>query len=419
MHLCIFEDPLYRNFFPLVSLRPVSALRCGADTLQAKAIAMLSPSSVSLSVRAQIALQTADEFPGIAVNELPEGPVACVNARVIVDEAFVAALRKRVKGPRILVQGETIAAVVLDRRSLEENPDLFIGGLLNVSAARRFPAEETTVRVVRYPWDLVRMNAEEIARDFRRRAARTKKRIAGKVYPGAMLVAKKNILIGAGSRIKPGAVLDAEDGPIIIGKDVTVMPNAVIQGPASIGDGCVVKIGAKVYHGTSAGPHCKLGGEIESSILQSHANKQHDGFLGHSYLGSWVNLGADTNTSDLKNTYGTVRVVVDGSDVDTGEMFVGLTMGDHSKTGINVMFDTGTIVGVGCNLYGAGLPPKFVPSFTWGQRGAFTGYDIEKCVETARRVMARRQVSMSRAYEELLRAVHAEASSQAATRGAN
>jgi UDP-N-acetylglucosamine diphosphorylase/glucosamine-1-phosphate N-acetyltransferase len=379
----------------------------------------LAPSSVSLSVRAQIASHTATDYPGIDVNALPDGPAVCVNARVVMDEAFASLLRRKFRGPRILVHGETIAAVLLDSGTFAENPDLFIGGLLNTSAARRFPAEEVPARVARYPWDLVRMNSEEIANDFARRARRSRKRIAGRIYPGAVLLGRKNILVGSGSVIKPGVVLDAEEGPIMIGKNVTVMPNAVIQGPAFIGDGSTVKIGAKIYHGTSAGESCKLGGEIEASILQSHANKQHDGFLGHSYLGSWVNLGADTNTSDLKNTYGTVRVMVEGSEVDTGELFVGLAMGDHSKTGINVMFDTGTVVGVSCNVYGAGMPPKFLPSFSWGQRGAFVPYEIEKCVETARRVMARRNVVMSRSYEELLRAVHAEAMSQAAPQGAN
>jgi UDP-N-acetylglucosamine diphosphorylase/glucosamine-1-phosphate N-acetyltransferase len=411
MHLCIFEDSLYHNFFPLVSLRPVSDLRCGADTLQNKTIGLCKPDSVSLAVRDHIAACVEAEFPQYAVNALPAGPAICINARVVADEAFVKALRRRPQSARICTQGETIVAVVLEAGTMEAVPDLFAGGILNATAARRLPAETVACRVIEYPWDLVRLNSEEIVRDFTRKSARATKKIAGKIYPGAALVGRRNILIGAGSVVKPGAVLDAEDGPILIGRNVTIMPNAVIQGPASIGDGSVVKIGAKIYHGTSAGEHCKVGGEIEASILQSYSNKQHDGFLGHSYLGSWVNLGADTNTSDLKNTYGTVRVRVGGREVDTGEMFVGLTMGDHSKTGINVMFDTGTVVGVSCNIFGAGLPPKFVPSFQWGQRDAFVPYDVDKCVETARRVMARRSVTMSRPYEELLRALHASSSS--------
>ena len=185
------------------------------------------------------------------------------------------------------------------------------------------------------------------------------------------------------------------------------MPNAVIEGPASIGDRTVVKVGAKIYHGTSIGRECKVGGEVEASIVQSYTNKQHDGFLGHSYLGSWVNIGADTNTSDLKNTYGSVKVQLELERIDTGMQFVGVMMGDHSKTGINVMFDSGTVVGVSCNVYGAGLPPKFVPGFSWGDGKSLSVYDLEKGLETARRVLLRRDITMTDAYERLYRHVFA------------
>jgi UDP-N-acetylglucosamine diphosphorylase/glucosamine-1-phosphate N-acetyltransferase len=182
-----------------------------------------------------------------------------------------------------------------------------------------------------------------------------------------------------------------------------VMPNAVITGPAFIGDYSIIKAGAKIYSGTSIGTRCKVGGEVEASIIQSYSNKQHDGYLGHSYIGSWVNIGADTNTSDLKNTYGNVNVYVNGESVNTGLQFVGLTMGDHAKTGINVMFDTGTVVGISSNVYGAALPPKFVPSFSWGEGRSLTVYELDKAVETARRMMMRRDVDISPAYERLMR----------------
>jgi UDP-N-acetylglucosamine diphosphorylase/glucosamine-1-phosphate N-acetyltransferase len=220
------------------------------------------------------------------------------------------------------------------------------------------------------------------------------------------------MILGEGCRVRPGAVLDAEEGPIILGRNVTVMSNAVIEGPAYVGDHSLIKIGAKIYHGTAIGPHCKVGGEVEASVLQSYANKQHEGFLGHSYLGSWVNLGADTNTSDLKNTYGTIRVAINGEMIETGHQFVGLTMGDHSKSGINVMFDTGSVVGVSCNIYGAAIPPKALPSFSWSGEGRCEAYDLEKGLETARRVMARRNVAMSEAYERLFRGVHRSTSGE-------
>lgn len=412
MHLCIFEDSQYKNFFPLVSLRPVSELRCGAGSLLDKSLRHFKGAHISLSVRTALAAVAAHDYPRFAVNEDPSPAEIYVNARVIVDAPFAAVLRRASRTPKIFLAGDSIAAVIIDPKSRAPIPRLFADGVLDEAAARRLPASPVSCRIVRYPWDLVEFNAEEIVNDFAWSSRKAKKKIAGRVYRGATLVGRGKILIGAGTVVKPGVVLDAEDGPILIGKNVTVMANAVIQGPACIGDGSVVKIGAKIYHGTSVGDQSKVGGEIEASIIQSYSNKQHDGFLGHSYLGSWVNLGADTNTSDLKNTYGTVRVNAGAGEIDTGKMFVGLTMGDHSKTGINVMFDTGTVVGVSCNVYGANLPPKFVPSFSWGERGAFVPYDLEKCVDTARRVMARRKVAMSGPYEKLLRRVHAEESNR-------
>jgi UDP-N-acetylglucosamine diphosphorylase/glucosamine-1-phosphate N-acetyltransferase len=266
--------------------------------------------------------------------------------------------------------------------------------------------EEVDVQMIRYPWDLVSNNGKQIVADARLLTRGTSgKRIRGKVYPGAMLINRKNIFIDTGATIKPGVVLDAENGPVHIGKNVTVFPNATIEGPAFVGDGSLIKIGAKIYENTSIGEMCKVGGEVEASIIHSYSNKQHDGFLGHAYLGMWVNLGADTNNSDLKNNYGTVKVYINGEPVDSGSMFVGLTMGDHSKAGINTMFNTGTVVGVSCNVFGSGFPPKYIPSFSWGGAEGLTLYDPDKSIGVARRVMARRKVELKEADERLFRKV--------------
>jgi UDP-N-acetylglucosamine diphosphorylase/glucosamine-1-phosphate N-acetyltransferase len=200
-------------------------------------------------------------------------------------------------------------------------------------------------------------------------------------------------------------VIDASDGPVALGDGAVVMPNAVIIGPAWIGPKALIKVGAKIYGGSSIGRHSKAGGEIEGSVIMPFTNKAHEGFLGHSYLGSWVNLGADTNTSDLKNTYGPVKAWSDGTLLDTGLQFLGLMMGDHSKSGINVMFDTGTVAGVCCNLYGAGLPPKSIPSFSWGEPGRYATYRVDDCIGTMKRVMARRNVEPDEAYLGLVRSV--------------
>ncbi|MDP2038950.1 MAG: glucose-1-phosphate thymidylyltransferase, partial [Ignavibacteria bacterium] len=208
------------------------------------------------------------------------------------------------------------------------------------------------------------------------------------------------------AKIDPFVHLDASQGPIYISKNAHVMSHSLIQGPAFIGEDSVVKAHAAIYHDTSVGEVCKVGGEIEASIIHSYSNKQHEGFLGHAYLGSWVNLGASTNNSDLKNNYSSVSVLIKGKNVDTHSQFVGLIMGDHSKTAINTMFNTGTIAGVSCNIFGAGFPARYIPSFSWGGTDFLRNYDIEKCIEVARIVYSRRKLQLTQAEEELLRAVY-------------
>jgi UDP-N-acetylglucosamine diphosphorylase/glucosamine-1-phosphate N-acetyltransferase len=254
--------------------------------------------------------------------------------------------------------------------------------------------------MVHYPWELVQRNTEHIEKDCTVLADLG--RIEGRVYEGAHLLDRSNIYIAPEAKVKPGVVLDAEGGPIFIDRGAKIFPNATIEGPAYIGKKSQIKIGAKIYEGTTIGEVCKVGGEVEGSIIHSYSNKQHDGFLGHAYLGMWVNLGADTNNSDLKNNYGNVRVTIDGEEIDTGSMFVGLTMGDHSKAGINTMFNTGTVVGAVCNVFGAGFPPKEIPSFTWGGGEGLTVYDPKRAIEVCRRVMARRDIPLTEVNAQLL-----------------
>jgi UDP-N-acetylglucosamine diphosphorylase/glucosamine-1-phosphate N-acetyltransferase len=263
--------------------------------------------------------------------------------------------------------------------------------------------EEVEVQLIEYPWDLVHQNGPQIDADWKLSGYHGQ--IEGHIYDGAILINRDEIFVGQGAKVKPGAILDAESGPVIIEPGATIFPNAAIEGPAFIGEKSLIKIGAKIYEGTSIGEVCKVGGEVEETIIHSYSNKQHDGFLGHSYLGMWVNLGADTNNSDLKNNYGNVKVYVDGEMVDSGSMFVGLTMGDHSKSGINTMFNTGTVVGVSCNVYGGGFPPKFIPSFTWGGAEGLVEYRLDKALETARAVMSRRKIDLTSADEELMRGI--------------
>ncbi len=415
MRICIFEDQLVENFSPLVHFRPVYELRCGATTLARKIIRMFPRLETVFHLRRTLAELAAEEYNDRKINVVPDDDLWLINGRILADEHLRQIVRKYSGSKKVFLKDDEVAVAFVPRSGVRAFSQQLSGEPFSREAFTGYAAAEYDGLLAQYPWDLVHCTTDAIQADFK--SMRLTKKIAGKIYPGVHLLNRQNIVVGKGSVIKPGVVLDAEKGPIIIGANATVMPNAFIEGPAFIGDHCLIKVGAKIYHGSSIGHWCKVGGEVESSIIQSYSNKQHDGFLGHSYLGSWVNIGADTNTSDLKNTYGTVNVHVRGRLVDTKMQFVGLTMGDHSKTGINVMFDTGAVVGVSCNIYGAGLPPKFVPSFSWGEKGAFSPYALEKSLETARRVMARRNVPMSEAFEKLMRGLFAATESERQSAG--
>ncbi|MDQ3333319.1 MAG: hypothetical protein M3552_22185, partial [Planctomycetota bacterium] len=222
------------------------------------------------------------------------------------------------------------------------------------------------------------------------------------------LLNRAGIHIGDGSRVKPCVVIDAESGPVWIGNNVRIQPHSYIEGPAYVGDGSLLQTGAVIRGGASVGPVCKVGGEVEGSVLVGYSNKQHDGFLGHSYIGSFVNIAADCINSDLKNTYGTIRVPINGQEVESGEQFVGLTVGDHSKAGINVGFPTGAVMGFCSSVVGAECP-KFVPSFAWIDSGEWVRYDAARGLAIAKRVMARRHLTMSAAEEKAFLAVRTQA----------
>lgn len=405
MHLCVFEDNLVSHFSPLVHFRPVYALRCGMLSLQGKILAHFPRAHVTFHARGYLRNYLAELHPEVLVNEIAADRYLFVNGRLLPDSNLGKLVSLKGKEDNVFVSGETPVAAWASGNRLEHLRRKMADGTISMGDFEGFPRREVEARLIEYPWDLLSANAREILSDVALTVKRRKQRIQGKVHPGAHLINRKAIFVGKGASIKPGAVLDAEQGPIYIGDDVQVSPNAVIEGPAFIGNGTIVKIGAKVYGKTSIGEMCKVGGEIEGSIIHAYANKQHDGFLGHSYVCPWVNLGADTNNSDLKNNYSTVRIYLNGQLVDTGELFVGLFMGDHSKSGINSMFDTGTVVGVSCNVYGAGVPPKFIPSFSWGEGGKLVEYNLSKGIEVARRVMERRSVRFTPTYESVFRAV--------------
>ncbi len=395
----VFEDTRVDQLYPLTLTRPAFDLRCGILSLREKVAHAFPESTLGVLCRDYLNEMVCQDR-GLAASTGADAD-AClfVNSRLlnVFDLPDVSKTTQT-----IFYCGDAIVAANLKGPSVHAfSESLRKKGRVDLPGVKH--SDVADARLISYPWDLVNNNAVEIKRDFERFAVGGHN--LGEISDRATLLNLAQIYIGKGSTVAPGAVLDATDGPIHIAENVKIMAQAVIAGPASIGDNSVVRVGAKIYEGSSIGAVCKVGGEVEASIIHSFSNKQHDGFLGHSYIGQWVNLGADTNNSDLKNNYGSVKVWVNGDLVDSGSSFVGLFMGDHSKAGINTMFNTGTSVGVMCNVFGGGFPPKLIPSFSWGGSGGFEEHKLEKALETAEIVMGRRGCQLTPAQRKVLRHV--------------
>ena len=400
-HVIVFEDAGYRDLYPLTLTRATFELRCGCGSLLDLVRAVTGVSQVGWLTRPAIAEVVAERHAA-PPPRTGASRVLLLNGRLL--------LRQRVElpCPAACWDGESLIAAHLPVAALQ---DLSAATFLSPDACRTALASAPTAAwpveagvLIRYAWDLIGLNARELERQI---LAMPHVR-AGDVSPGAHLIHEREIRIGAATRIRPTAVLDAENGPIHIGRDVTIMPHVTVRGPCSIGDRVVVQAGASIREGTSVGPVCKVGGEVEGTIFQGFANKQHDGFVGHSYVGEWVNLGADTVTSDLKNTYGPVSVPLHGPELDTGQRFVGSIIGDHTKTGICTALNTGTVIGFCCNVVHP-RPPRRIPSLTWLTPEGSSRYDVERAIKVARIVMGRRGVDMTPATAALFRTIAKEA----------
>ena len=399
----IFEDDCFGKFYPLTLTRPVYDLRCGIFSLAEKVGRRLKAvggaSGLHFHGRADLlssAHATVASYAGLVRGH---DVVTFVNARLIVREELLSAIDLDWAG-KYVASGVTAIANVPG--PVAAGFDKYLGRPIEEESFAALPTRESAALVADYPWDLVNRNGEEIRRDFGLLDEGT---VRPALFPGAHFINESDVKVAGDVSISPGAVIDASGGPVNIGKGARIMANATLTGPVHVGTRSVIRAGASICPGTSIGPVSKIGGEVAQSIVQGYSNKQHGGFLGHSYLGEWVNIGAGTNTSDMKNNYSTVRVPFPGRVVDSGEMFVGLLMGDHSKSGIGTIFNSGTSVGVCCNVFGAGYPPKGIPSFVWGCGSEFAEHKFESAVETARRVMERRGIELSEHCEDLLKAL--------------
>jgi len=406
MEICIFEDLYFDRIEPLTFSRPTYNLVCGIASLRGKILRQYPGVTLSLHTRPYLESFVNSKYPDINVNKIESDDCLFINGRVLAPENLseIISLKEKTNKVYLGKDDALIAARVSGKKLAEVKKN--IHDLLSLSNFDGIKVEKVDIRCVNYVWDLINNNHSEMLKDFAFYTHDKKHAMHnGKVYEGAHLIEKENIFIAEGAQIKPGAVLDASLGPIYLDENSIIFPNAVIEGPVYVGKSSQVKSCARIYENVSIGSICKVGGEVEDSIISPYTNKQHSGFLGHAYLGSWVNIGADTNCSDLKNNYGSVKMYVNGEVIDSGSQFLGVIIGDQSKTAINTMFNTGSVVGFACNVYGAGFPPKYLPSFSWGGSDAVTTYDIVRSIETAKRVMARRNKIMDESEEKLFRKI--------------
>jgi UDP-N-acetylglucosamine diphosphorylase/glucosamine-1-phosphate N-acetyltransferase len=424
--LVVFEDSLWRNFTPLVYTRPLFDLRCGAFTARERVAATLDahpatalPPLEPTPEAAHSANGTNPSLPGLARPYLmacygPQGglgallresePLTLINGRAI-DLAWLPDLLNAPVGTVYETEGTLLAArlspalasIVLyylrDQQDAAALDELHrFGKIVEVDAP-----------LLTYPWDLITHAGEQLVRDIPLLATR----LPRYTPPDSQITVRgEHVYVAPGAQLDGPLVLDSRDGPVFIDNEAHIEPFSFIQGPAYIGT--KTQISSALIRGeTSIGPTCRIGGEVEASTIQGYSNKHHEGFLGHSWLGEWVNIGAMTTNSDLKNTYGNIKIAIEQrGQVDSGEIKLGCFLADHVKLGIGLHITGGAVVGTGSNLFGVHMIPKTVPPFTWGS-DSYYEYRIDRMVSVAHKVMGRRKLILSPDYEALLREVFA------------
>ncbi|KPL20910.1 MAG: glucose-1-phosphate thymidylyltransferase [Bacteroides sp. SM1_62] len=386
MNYILFDPPeTWENLLPLTFTRPVCEIRTGILTTREKWEKFLQ-SKASILTRSY--LQTKFSLHIEDDNML-------INGSVLPDDSLLNEIGNLPAGTS-LYAGDTLVAIRLDRA---EAAAFDMG---KYQHGDRVTLSITPI-VIAHPWDIFTLNGQALEADFQ---LLTKNRVSAEPSNTNIVLNPENVFIESDARIE-GAILNAGTGPIYIGEHAEIMEGSAVRGPFAMGEYSTLKMGAKIYGPTTIGPFSSAGGEIKNSVIQGYSNKTHEGFLGNSVLGEWCNIGADSNNSNLKNNYAEVKLwnYREEKFVSTGLQFCGLIMGDHSKCGINTMFNTGTVVGVYANIYGAGFPPNFVPSFSWGGPAAFTTYQIDKAFEVAAEVMKRRDRPFDQMEKDILTAV--------------
>ncbi|AUP80802.1 GlmU family protein [Flavivirga eckloniae] len=366
MNYILFDGSSRNNLLPFTFTRPVADIRIGILTIRDKWETFLKSTTTTVTED-----YLSDKYPMVEMEEN-----VMINASYLPNMELVEMV-KGLKENQAIFKNEDVIAFFAKETQDDIDFDRF----------EIFEFNDNIIKV-QNTWDIFSKNGEAIQEDFN---LITKDRTSQSIPSSNNIIAPENIFVEEGAKLE-FVTLNASKGPIYIGKNTEIMEGAMIRGPFALCDNAVVKMAAKIYGPTTIGPASKAGGEITNSVIFANSNKGHDGYLGNSVLGEWCNLGADSNTSNLKNNYAQVRLwdyETEGF-AKTGLQFCGLMMGDHSKCGINTMFNTGTVVGVSANIFGSGFPRNFIPSFSWGGNSGFTTYLTKKAFEVADVVMARR-----------------------------
>lgn len=391
MSILLSDAGLHRHLLPLTYTRPVGGLRAGILTT---ADAWWRMTELPVGYRTEHYLSA--KYPDVHGDLVRE-----VHGGLLPTPDVVGAVLDLEPGQALVKTGKLLAICEAGKGR---------SGPLDWTSIPAFlkPVEFAGEAVlIERPWHLFQHCGKAIINDF---ALLTDGRRSQRLSAQNTVIGDPGLIFLEEGAQCEAAILNTTGGPIYLGKGAEIMEGCMVRGPFALGDGAQLKMGAKVYGPSSFGPECRVGGEVNNSVLFGFSNKGHDGFLGNSVLGEWCNLGADTNNSNLKNTYGEVAAwsYADDANVMTGLQFCGLIMGDHSKSGINTMFNTGTVVGVCANVFGGGFPPKHIPSFAWGGSEGIIEHSVAKALDTARRVMARRHRELTMQEAAILGHVHKE-----------
>ncbi len=384
MNYILFDGEVRNALLPFTYTRPVADIRIGILTIREKWEKRLGFTTTTLTED-----YLEEKFPIVEL----EGNVL-INASFLPSDALVEKVKALKENQAITYKDDILAFFTTDTQEIE-----------NFDHFEQLEFESELIQI-KNSWDIFSRNAEAIQQDF---DFLTEGRKSAAIPEMTVAFNKESIFIEEGAKL-PLCSLNATDGPIYIGKNAEIMEGTSVRGPFALCENSTLKMGAKIYGGTTIGPHCKVGGEVNNSVLFGYSNKGHDGFLGNSVIGEWCNLGADTNNSNLKNNYAEVKLwsYETGRFAKTGLQFCGLMMGDHSKCGINTMFNTGTVVGVSANIFGPGFPRNFIPSFAWGGSGGYTTYQMNKVKEVATVVMKRRGIEFDAKEEKILEHIFEE-----------